>query len=61
MALVHRDTSATTGAHPADLVPAFSAFCTRIESFHLTLTIAHMCLNPHHGLGFYVVNINPLF
>jgi hypothetical protein len=61
MALVHRDTSATTGAHPADLVPAFPAFCTRVESFHLTLTIAHMCFDSRHVLVYYVVNINPLF
>jgi len=61
MALVHRDTSATTGAHPADLVPTFPAFCTRVEPFHLTLTIAHMRLDSRHALGFYVVNINTLF
>ena len=58
---VHGDATATTHAHPADLIPSLATFSASIEPFHFARAIAGLRLDTCHGFWFIVVNINALF
>ncbi len=58
---VHGDATASTHAHPTDLVPTLATFSAGVEPFHFARAIAGLRLDACHGFWFIVVNINALF